>query len=368
MYINELSNDSKEDTDKNILYFFLFLFAIRWIIQLFFNFIRISSQGSWWPFAWYKMNTGKRIEIDNNLQQKENIITNYKRKDVFDLQFPHYNKFIGLTKDRPNNDWVMIAWTYIQYFLHNQRNIKWDGMLWRFREEISDNDSCKTVHRLKNQNIKYLVIDPNIWTVGMGEGNETLFHRFFAKLDLVSWNIESHGVISMLIKMRQEWFLKLINTNNLWTKYALEIEDSKFKEYFWQNSSNEDLILFRSKLAVARYFQDANNYINFIANIFVQRIENWKALWDIADVYGKIIDEEKLATAANNLLSAGQVTPQILQSITQNLTQDERLILGQYISLYNLHRAKNERLQEAVNGILGQSLWWSSQIIVLEIL
>jgi len=50
------------------------------------------------------MNTGKSIEIDQNLQQKESIITNYKWKNVFDLQFPHYNKFIELTKDRPNND------------------------------------------------------------------------------------------------------------------------------------------------------------------------------------------------------------------------------------------------------------------------
>jgi hypothetical protein len=103
MYINELTNDSEEETDKNILYFFLFLFAIWWIIQLFFNFIRISSQGSGGPFAWYKMSTGKTIELDNNLQQKETIITNYKWKDVFDLQFPHYNKFIELVKERPRS-------------------------------------------------------------------------------------------------------------------------------------------------------------------------------------------------------------------------------------------------------------------------
>jgi hypothetical protein len=261
----------------------------------------------------------------------------------------------------------MIAWTYIQYFLHNQRNIKLDGMLWRLREEMSDNDSCKTVHRLKNQNIKYLVVDPNIWTVGMWEWNETLFHRFFAKLDSTN-KIESHGVISMLMKMKQEWFLKLISTNNLGTKYALEIEDEKFREYFWQNVSDEDLILIRSKLAVARYFPDANNYINFIANIFIQRIISWEGVWDIADVYWKIIDEQKTKAAINTLLESWQVTPQLLQQTTENLTQDERLIIAQYISISNLQKANNERLQEAINGILWQSLWWSSQIIVLEIL
>jgi hypothetical protein len=233
---------------------------------------------------------------------------------------------------------------------------------------MSDNDSCKTSQRLKNENIKYLVIDPNIGTVGMGEGNETLFHRFFAKLDPVSGKIESHGVISMLMKMKQEWFLNLINTNNLWTKYAFEIDDTTFKSYFGENLSNEDLIYARSKLAVARYFQDSNNYINFIAKIFIERIINGKAVWDIADVYGKIIDEPKVMAAANSLLSVGQVTPQLLQEITQTLTQDEKLILGQYLSMFNLQRSGNERLQEAINGILGQSLGGSSQIIVLELL
>jgi hypothetical protein len=50
------------------------------------------------------MNTGKSVEIDHNLQQKETITTNYNWKKVFDLQFPHYNKFIELVKDRPDED------------------------------------------------------------------------------------------------------------------------------------------------------------------------------------------------------------------------------------------------------------------------
>ncbi|HCY21349.1 TPA: hypothetical protein DIC40_05915 [Patescibacteria group bacterium] len=72
------------------------------------------------------MNTGKTIELDANLQQKESIVNKYDWKDVFDLQFPHYNKFIELVKERKDEDGVFIAGTYIQYFLHNQRNIKQD--------------------------------------------------------------------------------------------------------------------------------------------------------------------------------------------------------------------------------------------------
>ncbi|HCY21351.1 TPA: hypothetical protein DIC40_05925 [Patescibacteria group bacterium] len=128
------------------------------------------------------------------------------------------------------------------------------------------------------------------------------------------------------------------------------------KESFGQTLSQEDLIFTRAKLSVARYFQDANNYINFIANMFVERIPTGKAIGDIADVYGKIIDEEKVQTAANTLLQSGQVTTQLLQQTTQNLSQDERLILAQYLSLFNLKRSENAKLQEAVNGILGQSL------------
>lgn len=42
-------------------------------------------------------------------------------------------------------------------------------MLDRFREQTSDNNECKSYKRLQNNNIKYLVIDPNIGTVVMGE-------------------------------------------------------------------------------------------------------------------------------------------------------------------------------------------------------
>lgn len=149
------------------------------------------------------MNHGKTVEISTNLQQSEVVKSNYKRKDVFDLQFPHYNKLINHIKDRPDTDGVLIAGTYIQYFLHNQHNIKLDGMLNRFREQASDGDMCKSYHRLKAANLKYLIIDPNIGTVVMGEGNESLFNRFFAKKDPVTGKIQDDGAVSMLVKLQR---------------------------------------------------------------------------------------------------------------------------------------------------------------------
>lgn len=263
MYIHQLIEDSKEK-HQNLLYIFLFLFAIWGVIQLFFNLIRIGSQGAGGPFARYKMNIGKTVEFDETLQQKEVLKNGYGWKDVFDMQFPHYNKFIDYVKNRKDTDGVLIAGTYIQYFLANQWNLKSDGMLDRFREETSDNDPCKSIKRLQNNNIKYLVVDPNIGTVGMGEGNESLFQRFFAKLDPVTGKIQENGAISMLVKMTQNGYLKLFSTNNLGTKYAFTLDDNAIRAGFGANLSGDDLIYTRAKLAIARYFPDANTYINFI--------------------------------------------------------------------------------------------------------
>ena len=90
-------------------------------------------------------------------------------------------------------------------------------MLW---EQFSDFNSCKSYNRLKNKHIKYLIIDPNIGTVGrVGQGNESLFRRFFAKLNSNETEILAPGAISMLAKFSQEGYLKLLFTNNIGAKY-----------------------------------------------------------------------------------------------------------------------------------------------------
>lgn len=171
------------------------------------------------------MNNGKVTEVSSTLQQQETVKAGYGQKDVFDLQFPHYNKLIDYVKNRKNTDGVLIAGTYMQYFLDNQYNIKNDGMLSRFREEMSDGNLCKSYKRLQESNLKYLVIDPNIGTVVMGEGNESLFNRFFAKRDAVSGKIQEDGAISSLVKLRKAGYIKLFSTNNLGAKYAFELTD-----------------------------------------------------------------------------------------------------------------------------------------------
>jgi uncharacterized protein YxeA len=232
MTIKDMFEHSQKEEDKTMIYIVLFLFVIRGIIQFGLNFIRISSQGGGGPFLRYKMNNGKSVEITTTLQQQEVVKAGYGQKDVFDLQFPHYNKFIEYVKDRKNSDGVLIAGTYIQYFLDNQRNLKNDGMLHRFREQNSDGNLCKSYKRLQDNNLKYLVIDPNIGTVVMGEGNESLFNRFFAKKDPVTGKIQEDGAISSLVKLRKAGYINLFSTNNLGAKYAFILDDATLTAKF----------------------------------------------------------------------------------------------------------------------------------------
>lgn len=132
---------------------------------------------------------------------------------------------------RTNTEGILIAGTYLQYFLHNHHNIRMDGLLNRLWEQFSDYNSCKSYHRLKAQQLKYLVIDPNIGTVGRaGQGNESLFYRFFAKLDPSESSIQTPGAITMLTKFAQEGYLKLIFTNNIGAKYAFSLSNEELRE------------------------------------------------------------------------------------------------------------------------------------------
>jgi len=362
MILRDMFEHSHEEKDKTMIYIIFFLFAIRWLIQFFLNFVRISSQGAGWPFLRYKMNNGNSVEITDTLQQQNIVKVGFGQKDVFDLQFPHYNKFIDYVKNRKNTDGVLIAGTYMGYFLDNQHNIRNDGMLDRFREQNSDGNMCKSYQRLRDNNIKYLVIDPNIWTVVMGEGNESLFNRFFAKRDPVTGKIQEDWAISNLVKLRKAWYINLFSTNNLWAKYAFSLDDATLEAKFGA-MSEDDLVFLRAKLSVARFFPDAQNLLNFIGETFASRIGNGQVIGDIADVYGKSVDETKIFTVAQTVLTQQWASEELSKTI-DGLSQDERLILTQYLGLINLVKSNNPQYQEFVNNILSQSLGWGSQLIV----
>jgi len=56
-----------------------------------------------------------------------------------------------------------------------------------------------------------------------------------------------------------------------------------------------------------------------------------------------------------------------LKTSVEALSQDERLILLQYVGLVNLVKANNPQYQDFLNNILNQSLGGGSQLIVFEL-
>ena len=66
------------------------------------------------------------------MAQKEVVNNGYHAGDVFNLQFGTYNTFLDHVRDRKDEDGILIAGTYLQYFLDNQNYITFDGMLGQF--------------------------------------------------------------------------------------------------------------------------------------------------------------------------------------------------------------------------------------------
>lgn len=355
-----------KEKDKNPKIIPQILIIIVWVffwIQIIFNFLRIASQWASWVFVRYKWNVGNIQMIDDNLNTINKTKYWYTQKNIFDLQFPQYNPIINALTNRKNEDWIEIAWTYIMYFLWNQWYIKDDGFLLNFLTKTSDWDLCKSYRRLKNDNIRYIIVDPNIWTVAMWEWNESLFYKFFGKI--TNNKIEKDGWIITFIKLNNAWYLHLLSTNNLWSKYAFTLDDNVIRSYFGENLTDEELILTRWKMAVLQYFDDANSIFWSIAGIFISRIMNDTKAWleDIANIYWLEIDSEKTAKVATSYINW-----QASEWFAKDLTQDERTALITYVNLYLWYKQWWEgAISSQIQNLLLSSVTWWSQIIALEL-
>ena len=94
----------------------------------------------------------------------------------------------------------------------------------------------------------------------------------------------------------------MFSTNNLGAKYAFSLDDATLIAKFGTMNTDE-LVFLRAKLAIARFFPDAQELLNFIGETFANRIGNGLVIGDIADVYGKTIDASKVFTTAQQLLA-----------------------------------------------------------------
>lgn len=373
---NPTNNKTTKELGSWILGFMVFLLTT----QLILNFLRISSQAGTGPFGRYKSSTWKEQRIWDDSENSQTTTTHsFSSDNVFDLQFGQYSPLIKELKNRKDEDGVLIAGTYIQYFLHNQKNITLDGLLSHLREQMSDYNSCKTYHRLKNNHIKYLVIDPNIGTVWrVWAGNESLFHRFFAKLDNTETKVQTHGALTMLTRFAQDGYLKLFFTNNIGAKYAFSLTNEELKSEFW-SLSDDDLILIRAKLAVAKFFitQQDTSLLEHIIHIFIKRITTLNSpegLDDLASLFNKKIDAPLLLSKIQDLIW-GKWT-------LSDLSDDEKIILDQYLAIVQIineqqNKSTNEQQNKSTLAItlqnifaksIQESIFGNSQIIALEML
>ena len=354
---NPTNNKTTKELGSWILRFMVFLLTT----QLILNFLRIGSQAGTWPFGRYKASTGREQKIWSSFSDLTKTTTTYSfgAKNVFDLQFGQYSPLIEELKNRKDEDGVLIAGTYIQYFLHNQKNITLDGLLSQLREQMSDYNSCKTYHRLKNNHIKYLVIDPNIGTVWrVWAGNESLFHRFFAKLDSTESKVQTHGALTMLARFAQDGYLKLFFTNNIGAKYAFSLTNEELKSEFW-SLSDDDLILLRAKLAVAKFFitQQDTSLLEHINQIFIKRLDKAEGLDDLANILNKKIDAQKLYAQIPTITGGAWLS---------NLSDDEKIVIAQYLILGQMIKAGQASTQ--ISQLIQESIFGNSQIIALEML
>lgn len=366
LMINNEDEDNK-NSNTNRSYIFLMIIVLFGIMQVILNFIRISSQNGWWVFTQYKFSNGTVSQTSATTLQTTNVKKfPYKADDIFNLQFPIYNKILNQVNGdnaAGKMDYnILVAGTYTKYFVNNWKNVKDDDLLWNLAKWFSDGDQCKSYLRLQDKKLKYLIIDPNIASIIMWWGNSSLMDRFFAKIDSQTNKVIQDGTFTMLSKLVSNWYIKLYYTNMLPTKYAYILSDADFSKYFGITDKDQ-IAITRAKLATIRFWpNEANNLVSKTIPILKERLLSGEWFYDLADMFGKTV-------------STGSVQPLIDKIVTtwlsandtaalSKLTDDERLVLTQYYWVYQQIKSGST---DTLTSIMTQSLQWGSQVIVFQV-
>lgn len=364
---NILHQQNKKNEFQTILIYSFIGLLLCWAsIQLVLNLLRISSQWAWWPFAWYKANVWEKYNFNDQLIADKTVKIWFNANDVLDLQFPHYKWVINMLNERGPGEWIVIAWTYLQYFINDQSTIEADWFLSTFWENISDNDVCNSYLRLRDQKKKHIIIDPNIASVVMWDWNKSLFDRFYAVVS-ADWKLQQHGTLTMLQALTQQWYMKLFWTNNLITKYAFILPDEQLSAAL--NVTDKDqLILERAKMSAARFFPNGDAYGNIAIQAFANRMNTYEGVKDISDVIWKPIREDIVVWVARYV--DAWVKPEQypdLQKKIQELTQDEKIVLQQYFAFKKSQKENPQQFRQYVVSLVSQSINNWSQLIVLTV-
>lgn len=345
---------------ESSFHYVLVCLFVSWLVligiwQLSYNLLRIATQWWWWAFMRYKTSNGidQNVVItpDWQITQAGKLTWAFGYKNVFALQFPHYNKFLNLVNTRKDDEWALIAGTYARYFVNNQAKIVNDQFLTEMWHWFSDNNVCRSYLRLQDKWLKYFAIDPNIWTVVQGDGNKWLFERFYARLNPTNWTIEQHGTMTMIAALVQKWYIRYVSSNNIWAKYALILPDQAFG---WL--SGDALIVARAKMMIARFFQD-QQLLSSIMSIADQRIKDGSFYGDIADIIWLTVSEQTV----QKIMRWEQLNP-------TDLTEDEKKVLIQFFGLRQQAAAADKsQYQQSLQNFVMQSLWAWNQVIVFEL-
>ena len=181
--------------------------------------------------------------------------------------------------------------------------------------------------------------------------------------------ITADGAITTFVRFYTLGYLKLLSTNNIWTKYAFTLDDDIIRKYFWENLTDEELVLTRWKMAVLQYFNDADSIFSAIAGMFISRIMNDTKAWveDIANIYWYEINSDTVANVAKKYIKE-RMDWKLSEWIAKDLTQNERTVLITYVNLYlwYQHGWENE-ISSMVQSLLLSSVTWWSQVFALEL-
>lgn len=164
--------------------------------------------------------------------------------------------------------------------------------------------------------------------------------------------------MTMLARFVQDGYAKLFFTNNIGAKYAFELTNDELKEAFGE-MSNEQLVLLRAKLSVAKFFisQQDMTLLEEITELALKRFASVEGMDDFANLLNKKVDAEKLYQRVDTYLKTRTGKFEVLNS-------DEKVVVYQYLVFLQMLQSGEGQSQFA--RLIQESVFGSSQLIALE--
>ena len=360
--------------DKSVLIYVLLVVSI---LSIALNLFRIASQWGQWPYNWYRSSVWESVNYymtNKWLESKKEAKIPYTRQDLFNLQFPQYNKIIEWFNNREKWEKGIIWWTYAKYFIKNQDNIKDDQFLMYLWKLGSDNNIEKFYQRLKDQNITDIVLDPNIASVVMWTWNIELWYRYFGKLDK-NWNFVEEWVLPHLVDLAQDNKLSYVSSNNLWIKYALIYSDEELSKILGI-SDLDKIRKIRYELIALRFLQRnigfdypvlskqmQNEWLEAYQKILTYRLT--EALkWNLEGISSDLIDINSINT--KDTIKTKKDLYQKIADFNELSDDDKKLVLILQNTLWPISW-NPQSISKIANNLLSQWIQSRAQVFYVKI-